>query len=52
MRTLENYDGSNPALLVDVRSPKEFTGEIPSPPEYPTEYTQRREHIPGAKNMP
>jgi thiosulfate/3-mercaptopyruvate sulfurtransferase len=27
--------------LVDVRSPKEFTGEITAPPEYPTEHAQR-----------
>ncbi len=38
--------------LVDVRSPKEFTGEITAPPEYPTEHAQRGGHIPGAKNIP
>ncbi len=38
--------------LVDVRSPKEFTGEILAPPEYPTEHAQRGGHIPGAKNIP
>ena len=27
--------------MVDVRSPKEFTGEILAPPEYPTEHAQR-----------
>jgi thiosulfate/3-mercaptopyruvate sulfurtransferase len=38
--------------LVDVRSPKEFTGEILAPPEYPTEHAQRGWHIPGALNIP
>jgi thiosulfate/3-mercaptopyruvate sulfurtransferase len=38
--------------LVDVRSPKEFTGEILAPPEYPTEHAQRGGHIPGASNIP
>jgi thiosulfate/3-mercaptopyruvate sulfurtransferase len=38
--------------LVDVRSPKEFTGEILAPPEYPTEHAQRGGHIPGALNIP
>jgi thiosulfate/3-mercaptopyruvate sulfurtransferase len=40
------------AALVDVRGPKEFTGEILAPPEYPTEHAQRGGHIPGAKNIP
>ena len=39
-------------ILVDVRSPKEFTGEITAPPEYPNESAQRGGHIPGAKNIP
>jgi thiosulfate/3-mercaptopyruvate sulfurtransferase len=38
--------------LVDVRSQKEFTGEILAPPEYPTEHAQRGGHIPGAANIP
>jgi len=38
--------------MVDVRSPKEFTGEILAPPEYPTEHAQRGGHIPGAKSIP
>jgi len=37
--------------LVDVRSPKEFTGEITAPPEYPMEHAQRGGHIPGANNI-
>jgi thiosulfate/3-mercaptopyruvate sulfurtransferase len=39
-------------ILVDVRGPKEFSGEILAPPEYPTEHAQRGGHIPGAKNVP
>jgi thiosulfate/3-mercaptopyruvate sulfurtransferase len=39
-------------VLVDVRSPKEFSGEITAPPEYPTEHAQRGGHIPSAKNIP
>ncbi len=38
--------------LVDVRGPKEFTGEITAPPEYPNEHAQRGGHIPGAQNIP
>jgi len=38
--------------LVDVRSPKEFTGEITAPPEYPMEHAQRGGHIPKAQNIP
>ena len=38
--------------LVDVRSPKEFAGEITAPPEYPMEHAQRGGHIPRAKNIP
>ncbi len=39
-------------VLVDVRGPKEFSGEVLAPPEYPTEHAQRGGHIPGAKNIP
>lgn len=39
-------------VLVDVRGPKEFSGEILAPPEYPTEQAQRGGHIPGALNIP
>jgi thiosulfate/3-mercaptopyruvate sulfurtransferase len=38
--------------LLDVRSPKEYTGEITAPPEYPTEQAQVGGHIPGAVNIP
>ena len=53
---LDYVKGSLPSKemrkLVDVRSPKEFTGEILAPPEYPTEHAQRGGHIPGAANIP
>ncbi len=42
----------NDSVLVDVRSPKEFSGEITAPPEYPMEHAQRGGHIPGANNIP
>ncbi len=44
--------GKNGKALVDVRGPKEFSGEILAPPEYPTEHVQRGGHIPGAKSIP
>ena len=39
------------AVLIDVRSPQEFTGEILAPPGLP-ETCQRGGHIPGAHNVP
>jgi thiosulfate/3-mercaptopyruvate sulfurtransferase len=47
-RALDKKD----TVLVDVRSPKEFSGEITAPPEYPMEHAQRGGHIPGAHNIP
>jgi thiosulfate/3-mercaptopyruvate sulfurtransferase len=41
----------NGTVLVDVRGPQEFTGEILAPPGLP-ETCQRGGHIPGAKNIP
>jgi thiosulfate/3-mercaptopyruvate sulfurtransferase len=38
-------------VLVDVRSPQEFSGEILAPPGLP-ETCQRGGHIPGARNIP
>ena len=43
---------STETTLVDVRSPKEFAGEITAPQEYPMEHAQRGGHIPHAKNIP
>jgi thiosulfate/3-mercaptopyruvate sulfurtransferase len=48
----EAIRGASAIALVDVRSPKEFFGEVLAPPEYPTEHAQRGGHIPGAKNIP
>src|SRR6185503_16213074 len=43
---------NNQSILVDVRSPPEFTGEVTAPAEYPTEHAQRGGHIPSAINVP
>ena len=48
----QDLDKKDRIRMVDVRSPKEFTGEILAPPEYPTEHAQRGGHIPGAENIP
>ena len=47
-RALDKED----TVMVDVRSPAEFTGQITAPPEYPMEHAQRGGHIPGANNIP
>ena len=44
--------GSRDRALVDVRSPKEFTGELLAPEHLPQEGAQRGGHIPGAANIP
>jgi thiosulfate/3-mercaptopyruvate sulfurtransferase len=38
--------------LVDVRSPREFSGELLAPENLPQEGAQRGGHIPGAANIP
>ncbi len=38
--------------LVDVRSPKEYSGELLSMPNYPQEGATRGGHIPGAVSVP
>jgi thiosulfate/3-mercaptopyruvate sulfurtransferase len=43
--------GRADTVMVDVRSPQEFTGEILAPPGLP-ETCQRGGHIPGAKSIP
>jgi thiosulfate/3-mercaptopyruvate sulfurtransferase len=48
----EALNAKDTIKMVDVRSPKEFTGEILAPPEYPTEHAQRGGHIPSAANIP
>jgi len=49
-QTLEHMKAGLP--LVDVRSPKEFSGEVTHMPEYPQEGVLRGGHIPGAKSQP
>jgi thiosulfate/3-mercaptopyruvate sulfurtransferase len=44
--------GKENIAMVDIRSRKEFTGEIVAPPQYPTELAQRGGHIPVASNLP
>lgn len=44
--------GRDDTIMVDVRSPAEFSGQITAPPEYPTENAQRGGHIPGANSIP
>jgi thiosulfate/3-mercaptopyruvate sulfurtransferase len=43
--------GADP-VLVDVRSPQEFSGELLAPPGYEQEGAQRGGHIPKAKSIP
>ena len=38
--------------LVDVRSPREFSGELLAPENLPQEGAQRGGHVPGAANIP
>ena len=42
---------SGKAALVDVRSPKEYSGELLAPENLPQEGSQRGGHIPGALNI-
>jgi thiosulfate/3-mercaptopyruvate sulfurtransferase len=42
---------SGSAVMIDVRSPQEFSGEILAPPGLP-ETCQRGGHIPGARSVP
>src|SRR5205807_557514 len=44
--------GKAGVVLVDVRSPKEFSGELLAPENLPQEGAQRGGHIPGAANIP
>ncbi len=47
---LEHMKAGKP--MIDVRSTKEFTGEMLHMPEYPQEGSLRGGHIPGAKSVP
>jgi thiosulfate/3-mercaptopyruvate sulfurtransferase len=44
--------GRSDTALVDVRSPKEYSGELLAPENLPQEGAQRGGHIPGAQNVP
>ena len=44
--------GKAGTVLVDVRSPKEYSGELLAPENLPQEGAQRGGHIPGAANIP
>jgi thiosulfate/3-mercaptopyruvate sulfurtransferase len=44
--------GGREAVLIDVRSPEEFRGEMLAPPHLPQEQAQVPGHIPGARNIP
>ena len=50
VQALEHMKAKKP--MVDVRSPKEFSGEMTHMPEYPQEGVLRGGHIPGAKSCP
>jgi len=43
---------SNGTKIIDVRSPKEYAGELLAPENLPQEGAQRGGHIPGAQNVP
>lgn len=49
---VREYLGNANRALVDVRSPKEFSGELLAPENLPQEGAQRGGHIPGAANIP
>ncbi|MGH2402916.1 MAG: sulfurtransferase, partial [bacterium] len=49
---VREYVGKSGRALVDVRSPKEFSGELLAPENLPQEGAQRGGHIPGAANIP
>jgi len=45
-------DAASGTVLLDVRTPAEFTGELLTEPGYPDEAAQRPGHIPGARSAP
>ena len=47
---ISHLEGNNP--LIDVRSPKEFSGELTHMEAYPQEGCLRGGHVPTAKNVP
>src|SRR5579884_2770527 len=51
-RQVEEALDRGDAVLVDVRSPDEYTGKLVHMVNYPQEGAQRGGHIPGAQNIP
>ncbi len=49
-QVFQHIDARKP--LVDVRSPKEYSGELLHMPNYPQEGATRGGHIPGAVSIP
>jgi thiosulfate/3-mercaptopyruvate sulfurtransferase len=49
---VRDFVGKPDRALVDVRSPREFSGELLAPENLPQEGAQRGGHIPGAANIP
>ena len=47
---LAHLDAGRP--LVDIRSPREYSGELAHMPDYPNEGALRTGHIPTARNVP
>jgi thiosulfate/3-mercaptopyruvate sulfurtransferase len=45
-------DAAPDTVLLDVRTPAEFSGELLTEPGYPLEAAQRPGHIPGARSAP
>jgi thiosulfate/3-mercaptopyruvate sulfurtransferase len=52
-QVLDHLDkvGKGKGALVDVRSPREYSGELLAPENLPQEGSQRGGHIPGAQNI-
>jgi thiosulfate/3-mercaptopyruvate sulfurtransferase len=48
---LDTLKAGNSNVLIDVRSPAEFKGEVIAPPGM-SETAQRAGHVPGAQNVP
>jgi thiosulfate/3-mercaptopyruvate sulfurtransferase len=51
-RDVEDALGASDTVLVDVRSPQEYKGEVLHMIGYPQEGAQRAGHVPGAKSIP
>ena len=49
---VEESVGHSRRVMVDVRSPDEYSGKLLAPANLPQEGSQRGGHIPGAANIP